>query len=102
MSQKSKSRRGYPTEFREKAVKLVAECGYTVEQVAEKLNCSKESIRRWKEAGQKKLDPVTAARMELEEKEVKRLRKENARLQMENDILKNCGGAYFSNTARGK
>jgi transposase len=102
MLQKPKSKRGYPQEFRDKAVKLVTDCGYTIEQVAEKLGCSKEAVRRWKNVGQKKLDPETALRMELEEKEIKRLRKENLRLQMENDILKKCGGAYFSNTVHGK
>ena len=95
MTQKSKMKRGYPQELRDKAVKLVTECGYTIEQVAEKLNCSKESIRRWKHSQQKKLDPVTAARMELEEDETRRLRKEVIRLQMENEILKKAT-AYFA------
>ena len=98
MTQKSKTKRGYPQELRDKAVKLVTECGYTIEQVAEKLNCSKESIRRWKHSQQKKLDPVIAARMELEEDETRRLRKEVIRLQMENEILKKAT-AYFAREA---
>jgi len=54
MSKKPKSRKSYPAEFREKAVKLVTECGYAVEQVAAKLGCAKESVRRWKEAATQK------------------------------------------------
>jgi len=95
MSRKSKSQKSYPAEFREKAVKLVTDCGYTIEQVADKLGCSKESVRRWKEVTQQKLDPETVARMELEESELKRLRKEVVRLTMENDILKKAT-AYFA------
>ena len=99
MSQKSskitKSQKSYPPEFREKAVKLVTELGYSTDQVAEKLGCSKESVRRWKDAVKPKLDPDTALRMELEENENKRLKKENARLKMENEILKKAT-AYFA------
>ena len=95
MPEHSKSKKHYPPEFREKAVKLITELGYTVEQVAEKLGCCKESVRRWKAAAMPKLDPETALRMELEEKEIKQLRKENARLKMEVEILKKAT-AYFA------
>ena len=60
MSQKSKSTRGFPKEFREKAVRLVNDCGQSIEDVAKHLGCSAESIRRWKEAATAKLDPETA------------------------------------------
>jgi len=95
MPEKPQSKKHYPPEFREKAVKLITELGYTVDQVCEKLGCSHESVRRWKAATKPKLDPETALRMELEENENKRLRKEVARLKMENDILKKAA-AYFA------
>jgi transposase len=95
MSKKTKSPKAYPKELRDKAVRLVTECGYTVDQVAEQLGCSRESIRRWKDATKTKVDPETARRMEREEDENKRLRKEVARLKMENDILKKAT-AYFA------
>lgn len=95
MSQKRPSKKHYPPEFREKAIKLITELGYTVDQVAEKLGCCKESVRRWKSAALPKLDAETAARMELGEDENKRLRKEVARLKMENEILKKAT-AYFA------
>jgi len=95
MPKKTKSTKAYPKELRDKAVRLVTECGYTVDHVAEQLGCSRESIRRWKDATKTKVDPETARRMEREEDENKRLRKEVARLKMENDILKKAT-AYFA------
>jgi len=87
MSKKS-GLKSYSAEFREKAVRLVAERGFTIPQVAEQLGCSTETIRRWKETTARKLDPELAARIELEENETKRLRKRVAQLEMENKILK--------------
>jgi transposase-like protein len=52
--------KGYPAELREKAVNLVTERGYTIQQVAEQLGCSQESVRRWKEAKMQKSDPEPA------------------------------------------
>ena len=102
MQRKPTSTKAYPKELRDKAVKLVNECGYTIEQVAVQLGCSRESVRRWKETTKTKVDPETARRMEREESELKRLRNECVRLRMENDILKNGGGMYFRNTVPGR
>ena len=90
----------YPAEFRAKAVKLVTERGFTPQQVAEHLGCSLESVRRWKEAAAKTLDPELAARIKLEENETKRLRKENAQLKQEVEILKKATAPYCYNTLR--
>ena len=90
---KPKRHKAYPPEFREKAVKMITELGYTAGEVARQLNCSLSAIQRWKSEA-RPLDPAVSARMSLEEdenkplrKEVARLRMENARLRMENDIL---------------
>ena len=84
----------YPLEFREKAVKMITELGYTTSEVAQQLDCSVSAVLRWK-SEMTPLDPETSARMELGEDENKRLRKENARLKMENEILKKAT-AYFA------
>jgi transposase-like protein len=92
---KRSGRKTYSAEFREKAVRLVTERGYTHGQVAEQLGCSECSIKKWKEIATRKLDPELAARIELEEDETKRLRKENAQLKQEVEILKKAT-AYFA------
>ena len=97
---KTSGTKSYPAEFRAKAVKLVTERGFTIQQVAEHLGCSLESVRRWKEAAAKTLDPELAARIKLEESETKRLRKENAQLKMEVEILKKATASCCYNTAR--
>ena len=94
---KPKRHKAYPPEFREKAVKMITELGYTASEVARQLNCSLSAIQRWKSES-KPLDPEVSARMSHEEDENKRLRKENARLRMENDILKKAT-AYFAKDA---
>jgi transposase len=91
---KKSGTKSYPAEVREKAVRLT-EQNYTIPQVAEKFGCSIETIRRWKEVANRKRDPELAARMELEENETKRLRKENAQLKLEVEILKKAT-AYFA------
>jgi transposase-like protein len=50
MFQASKSKKSYTAEFREKADRLVAEHGYTIDQVAAQLVCCRESVRQWYEA----------------------------------------------------
>jgi transposase len=92
---KKSGTKSYPAEFREKAVKLVTERGFTIQQVADQLGCSFESVRRWKKAAIQKLDPEVSRRMESDESELKRLRKEVVQLKMENDILKKAT-AYFA------
>ena len=96
MSRKSgsKSKKSYPPEVREKAVKLITELGYSVSEVAQQLGCSTASVHRWQVAAVP-LDPAVSLRMELGEDEAKRLRKENQRLKMEIDILKKAT-AYFA------
>src|SRR5215469_2692090 len=87
--------KSYPAEFREKAVRLVNESGYTIEQVAKQLGCSPESVRRWKEIAKTHLNPEQALEQEHKDSELKRLRKRVVQLEQENDILKKAT-AYFA------
>ena len=91
---KVRRHKAYSAEFREKAVKMITELGYTAREVAQQLDCSLSAVQRWK-SEMTPLDPVVCARMSLEEDENKRLRKENLRLKMENEILKKAT-AYFA------
>lgn len=89
------SKKRYSEEFKLQAAKLVIESGYTYKEAAKRLGATDWSIRQWvakfREHGQ--LPPKGTPVPEAEE--LKRLRKENARLQMENEILKKAT-AYFA------
>jgi transposase len=88
------ARRKYTREFKVSAVKLVNEQGYAIVEAARSLGVDDRSVRDWveqfsKEAG---LAPTGDGALAAE---VRRLRKENARLLMERDILKKAA-AFFA------
>ena len=96
MNQKRK-RQHYTKEFKNDAVKLVVEQGYSSNEVGRRLGINQTNVSRWvREFRQEKDPPVAGAssRSELES-ENKRLRKENQRLQMEREILKKAA-AFFA------
>jgi len=88
----------YTKEVREEAVKLVTEGGLSVPEVGRRLSIAPSTISYWVRAhragtlarvgGQQK--PLSDVEMELA-----RLRRENAELRMERDILKKAA-AYFA------
>ena len=93
----AKARRTFTPEFKIQAVKLVTEQGKSVAEVARELDLGESMLRSWKQAL-----AATGARSfpghgnppALEE-ELRRLRAENKRLQMERDILKRAT-AFFA------
>lgn len=95
MNQKPK--RMYSREFKEDAVKLVTEQGYTIAQAGRNLGIRGNMLGRWKrELSEQHND----RRLELDEKaELKRLQEENRRLKMEREILKKAA-AFFANETR--
>jgi transposase len=88
------SRRKYTREFKVSAVKLVHEQGYTISQAAKSLGVDANSIRGWiaKFASEPGLAPKGDGALTAE---IQRLRKENARLLMEREILKKAA-AFFA------
>jgi transposase len=88
------AQRKYTREFKISAVKLVNEQGYSVVDAAKSLGVDPHSVRAWVEkfgveAG---LAPTGEGAMAAE---LRRLRKENARLLMEREILKKAA-AFFA------
>jgi transposase len=76
----------YPEEFKIEAVKQVTENGYSVSEVAKRLGVTTKSLYDWKARYGKSTEQISqdaALKAEL-----RQLRKENKRLQMERDILK--------------
>jgi transposase len=94
-------RQHYTKEFKSDAVKLVLEHGYSANEVARRLGISQTNVSRWVREYRQENEPSVpggATRSELEA-EVKRLRKENQRLQMEREILKKAA-AFFAKESR--
>lgn len=90
----AKSKR-YSKEFKLEAARLVVEHGYTFKEAGQRLGVTDGAIRYWvqkfRQSGQ--LSPAGTDQPEADEK--RRLRKENRRLQLENEILKKAA-AYFA------
>jgi transposase len=97
MNQKG-TRQKYTKEFKNDAVKLVIEQGYSTNEVGRRLGINQTNVSRWVCEYRQENEPSVngdATRSELEN-EVKRLHKENQRLRMEREILKKAA-AFFAN-----
>lgn len=92
MSKRTKKR--YTREFKESSVKLALESDQTVAQTAIDLGISRPTLAAWvsKYSSKKKVSSDAGSSVE---EELRELRKENARLKQERDILKKAA-AYFA------
>jgi transposase len=88
--------RKFSPEYKQEAVKLVVGQGLSVAQAARDLGIGKSTLDRWIAEGREQTQPD--ALTESERVELKRLRKENAVLRMEREILKKAA-AYFAKTS---
>ena len=96
MASKS-GKRDYSTEFKIDAARLVVDQGYTVKDACERLEIPLSNMTRWLsqyrkgklQAGHKQAQPT------VDETELRRLREENKRLEMEVAILKKAA-TYFA------
>ena len=87
----------YTGQFKEQAVAMV-KSGKSVPEVSRALGLVEQTLRNWvKLAGQGKLREATKE-ITPEQMELSRLRAENARLKLENEILKKAT-AYFAKDA---
>jgi transposase len=81
----------FTLEFKQDAVKLVTEKGYTHQQAADSLGISLRAIGRWSRAERGGTNPTSTktATMNLaDQAELIRLRKEIEQLRMEREIIK--------------
>ena len=86
----TQKRKNYTAAFKQEAVRLVTEQGYSMSQAARNLDININMLRRWKhqinEQGQ--IAFPGKGRLLPEQEELYRLREENKRLRMEREILK--------------
>ena len=96
----ARQRRSYTREFKVEAVKLVTEQGYSVAEAARSLDIGEALLRSWKQAFEAQGEQAFPGHGNLTpiEEELRQLRAENRRLQMERDILKKAT-AFFAREA---
>ena len=92
MTQK-RSYKQYPKEFKDEAIALVLEQGYSVPEAAKSLGIAANLLYKWKELHEQQVEGKALA--EDEREELKRSRKENKELRMEKEILKKAS-AFFA------
>jgi transposase len=89
-----KTRPAYPPEFRREAVQMLR-AGRTPRELAQSLGVSEQTLRNWRRQDQadthERDDVITSD----ERDELRRLRRENARLKQERDLLKRAA-AFFA------
>lgn len=86
-------RRNYTDEFRREAVRLLRESGKSARQLGRELDVSQSVLSRWK----RQADAVEGLPGEAPDctEMIRQLRRENAQLRMERDILKKAT-AFFA------
>ena len=101
MSEDVKHRRKYDREFKVQAVKLSLESGKSVKEVAEDLGICTGNLTRWRREYREDSENAFPGmgKLKPEDEELRKLRKENADLKEERDILKKAL-AIFSKPQR--
>ena len=96
-----RTRRKFTQEFKDDAVSLVIDQGYSCAEVARRLGVSANNVNRWVRQYRQRnqIESANGLTPEEMEAELKRLRKENKRLEMERDILKKAA-AFFANESK--
>jgi transposase len=89
----------YSLEFKQDATKLVLSKGYSIPEASNSLGVSESALRKWiraEKGGNISNNYSPSSPLSLtDHEELLRLRKENARLKMEREILKKAS-AFFA------
>ena len=89
--------RSYPEDFKRSAIELVLTEDKSINEIARELGVCNKTLYGWVNRYKKESGLANEEKKETDalETELKRLRKENARLKMEREILKKAT-AYFA------
>ena len=92
----------YPAEFRREAIELVRSSGRSRVEIARSLGVSDSTLANWMNADSKRQadDADPEALSESERVELRRLRRENAQLQMDMEILRKAAAYFARETTR--
>lgn len=98
----------YTNEYRQQAVQMILRDGLSVAEVSRRLSMSPKTLANWVKRAKDGELPTTGGdaggsrRIVTEEQaELSRLRRENAELRMERDILKRATAYFASESLRG-
>jgi transposase len=93
-----RTRRRFTGEFKAEAIRLLEESGRPLQAVAEELGVHANQLRTWRNEHLAAGSAEALARQKAEAAELARLRRENKRLEQENEILKRAA-AFFAREA---
>ena len=99
-------RQVFTAQFRQQAVEMILREGLTTAEAARRLAISPKTLANWVGLAKRGLLHSAATNNERrpvteEESELSRLRRENAELRMERDILKKSAAYFASESLRG-
>lgn len=94
MSRVPRTRPPYPLQFRLEAVELVR-LGRSIRDVSDSLGVSQQTLRNWVKETELDLHERDDGLTSDEREELRRLRRENARLKQEREILKRAAAFFF-------
>jgi transposase len=90
----SEKRRSYTEEFKVEAVKLLSESEESAAQIARELGIPQTNLSRWKREMEEDPEGAFPGKGNARDEELARLRRENAKLKKERDILKKAVGIF--------
>jgi transposase len=91
----------YPAEFREAAVEMVRTSGKAIAEVARDLGVNEGTLGNWVAVDRRRRGDQPPEKVsETERAELVRLRRENAQLRMEREILKKAAAFFVTESTR--